>query len=147
MNLKPLFLSVLMASALFAETKLSFNDLPAAVQSAAKAQTDGAEITGASKEVEKGKTVYEVATTMNGKSRDLSFDKAGNLLEVEQEVALDTLPPPALAALKKRAAGGTIKKVESIAQGDFIAYEATFVTKSGKNAEIAVNADGTPFRD
>ncbi len=147
MNLKPFFLSVLIGSALLGETKLSFHELPAAVQAAAKAQTDGAEITGSSKEVEKGKTVYEVETRTNGKSRDLSFDKAGNLLEVEQEIALDALPSSALAALQKRAAGGTIRKVESIAQGDFISYEATFVTKSGKNAEIAVNADGTPHRD
>jgi uncharacterized membrane protein YkoI len=51
-----------------------------------KEQAKGAQVLGFSKETEKGQTTYEVETKMNGKSRDLTFDAAGTLMEVEQEV-------------------------------------------------------------
>jgi uncharacterized membrane protein YkoI len=130
-----------------ADTKISFTTLPAAVQAAAKSQTNGAEIVGASKEVESGHTVYEVETRPNGKSRDLSFDADGKLLQVEEQVELDSIPVAAKAAIQKRAAGGTIRKVESTTAGNTVSYEASIVTKSGKRTEIAVNADGTPHRE
>ena len=45
-----------------------------------------------SKETENGKTTYEAETTVNGKSRDVSFDKTGAIVAVEQEVDLDSIP-------------------------------------------------------
>jgi hypothetical protein len=77
----------------------------------------------------------------------LSFNAAGKLLEVEEQVDLETIPAAAKAALERRSAGGTIQEVESIAAGDSVSYEAIVMTKSGKHSEIAVNPDGTPHRD
>lgn len=143
-----ILLGFVIGSALMAaDTKLSFTDLPAAVQTAAKANLSGAEIVGASKEIEKGQTTYEIETKRDGKSRDLSFDSSGKLLEVEQEVEMDSLPDSARAALQRTAAGGTIKKVESVTAGNSLSYEAVVITKSGKHTEIAVNPDGTPHHD
>jgi uncharacterized membrane protein YkoI len=141
------FIGFILASITFGDTKVAFSSLPAVVQIAAKHQANGAMIVGATKEVEKGRTTYEVETKAGGKSRDLSFDKARNLLTVEQEVALDSLPTPVFEAIQRRAAGGTIKKVESINLDNSVSYEATVTTKSGKNAEIAVNSDSSPRRD
>ena len=142
------FVGFIAASIMFAETKVEFGNLPGAGQAAAKRQANGAVIVGATKEIEKGRTTYEVEATAGGKSRDLSFDKAGNLLAVEQEVALDSLPAQAVEAIKKRVAGGTIKKVESIITIDnSVSYEATVTTKRGKTSEIAVNSDGSPHHD
>jgi uncharacterized membrane protein YkoI len=135
------------ASIMFGDTKVAFSSLPRAVQIAAKRQANGATIVGATKEVEKGRTTYEVETKADGKSRDLTFDKAGNLLTAEQEVALDSLPTPAFEAIQRRTAGRTIKKVESITLDNSVSYEVTVTTKSGKNAEIAVNSDGSPRQD
>ena len=80
----------------------------------------------ASRETENGQTTFEVETALDGKSRDLTFDEAAHLLAVEQEVTLDSLPVSAQTAIRSRLAGGTVKKGES---------------------EIAVNSDGTPYRD
>jgi uncharacterized membrane protein YkoI len=131
-------------SLMLAETKIALNDLPAAVQSAVKEQTKGAQVLGFSKENEKGQTTYEVETKVNGKTRDLTFDGAGNLIEMEQEVQMDSIPERARRAIEKRAAIGSVRRLESVTHGDVVRYEATVTMSSGKNTEISVDADGTP---
>lgn len=125
-----------------AEKRVQMKDLPPPVAQAVQEQTKGAEIRGLSKETEGGRTQYEVETVAGGKSRDLTFDGSGRLIEVEQEVALDSLPAAARAALEKRTAGGKIVKVETVTRGS-----ATTYTKSGRTREIGVTADGSPVKD
>ena len=60
---------------------VKMKDLPPAVQKAVQEQTQGAELKGLAKEVEKGKTFYEAETLVNGRARDLLFDDAGALVE------------------------------------------------------------------
>jgi hypothetical protein len=89
-------------SAFTSETRVKPSDLPAAVQAAMKNQIGGATIVGASKELEHGRMTYEVETKLNGKGRDLTFAENGSLLEVEQEVSLESIPAPAREAIEKR---------------------------------------------
>ncbi len=131
---------------LFADTKVKMEDLPAAVQQAVKEQTKSATLVGLSKEVEKGKTTYEAETKVNGKSRDIEFDAKGVVLTVEEEIDLASIPAAARTAIEQKAAGGTIKKVESVTHGKAVSYEAAVKTKAGKNIEIGVNADGSTHR-
>lgn len=134
-------------TAFAAETKIRVEDLPPAVQAAMKDQTQRATILGASKELEHGRISYEVETKLNGKGRDLTFAENGSLMEVEQEVDLDSLPGRAKEAIQRRVAGGTIKKVESVMQGSTTSYEADVTTTSGKKEEVAVNRDGSPHKE
>ena len=137
----------LCASAFAAETKVKVEDLPAPVQNTVKEQTKNATLVGLKEEKEKGKTVYEVETKgASGKTRDLLLDSTGALIETEEEIDLDAIPAAANAAIQKRLAGGTIRKVEKITKGSSVSYEAAIKTKSGKNAEIGVNADGSPHK-
>ena len=129
-----------------AEKKVEMKDLPPAVQQAVRDQTTGAEIRGLSQEKENGRMEYEVETMADGKSRDLTFDGRGTLLEVEQEVTMDSVPAAARAAMEKRAAGGKIVKVETVTRGGTTTYEASY-TKSGKTREVGVKADGSPVKD
>jgi uncharacterized membrane protein YkoI len=133
--------------ALLAETKVKLESLPPAVQAAVKEQTKSATLVGLSKETEKGKTQYEVETSVNGKSRDVTLDKTGAVVEVEEEVDLSTVPAAAKAAFEKRAAGGAITKVEKLTAGSVVSYEAAITLKSGKKTEVGVNADGTPHKE
>jgi hypothetical protein len=132
---------------LYADTPVKMADLPPAVQAAVKEQTKTATLVGLSKETEKGKTIYEAETTLNGKSRDISFDKTGAIVGVEQEVDLDSIPAAAKAAIQKKIGTGKLKKVESVTEGSSPAtYEATIVG-NGKTSEVGVNADGTPHKE
>lgn len=136
----------LAAAAIAAETKVQMKDLPAAVQTAIQGQTAGAQIKGLSKETEKGKTVYEVETMVNGKSRDISFDATGAVVEIEEQAALDSIPSAARAAIEKRAMGGQIRTVETVTKGSTIVYEASF-TKGGRSHEFQVRADGSDVKE
>ena len=129
-----------------ADVKVKMADLPPAVQAAVKEQTRTATLVGLTKETENGKTTWEAETTLNGKGRDVSFDKTGAVVAVEQEVDLDSVPPPAKAAIQKKVGKGTLKKVESVTEGKATSYEATVVT-GGKTSEVGVNADGTAHKE
>src|SRR5258706_14767318 len=74
------------------EKKLKKSDLPAAVQKTADEQSKGATVRGYGSEIEGGKKVYEVELTVNGHSRDVTIAADGAVLEIEEQVALDSLP-------------------------------------------------------
>lgn len=124
------------------EKRVQFSDLPPAVQKTAQAETQGATVNGYSKEVEHGNIRYEVAMILNGKSRDVSIDPSGKVVEVEQEVSLEAVPPAALTAIQAGARGGSIAKVEEVKSDSQTVYEAQ-VRGTGKHREIRVHADGS----
>lgn len=130
------------ASLLAAETKIQARDLPPAVQKAIPDATRGATIKGYAREVEGGKTMFEVETMVNGHSRDVLFDASGSVVEVEEAIRLDALPVVVRTALEGR---GHVLSVEQVTRGTRITYEAV-VEKNGKKSEVAVNAEGKPFK-
>ena len=132
--------------AVCAETKVNLESLPVPVQNTVKEQTRNAKLVGVSKEKERGKTVYELETTLDGKSRDLVIDAAGAIISVEQEVTLETVPPAAQAAIQKKVASGKLTKVETVTKGSDVSYEAAYTTKTGKRAEYSVDASGSPHK-
>jgi uncharacterized membrane protein YkoI len=124
------------------EKKIKREELPPAVEKTATAQSQGATIKDFSTEVEGGKTLYEVELAVNGHGKDISMDKDGKIVEVEEEVAMDSLPPEVQAGLTKAAGSGTIAKVESLTKGGkLVAYEAD-VKNGSKRAEVQVGPNG-----
>ena len=127
------------------ERKIQRADLPSAVEKTVAAQTQGATIKGFSQEKENGQTLYEAETTVNGHSKDITIDANGALVEIEEQVALDSLPSTVKAGLQAKAGEGTIVKVESLTKHDkIVAYEAKVQT-AGKKTEIQVGPDGKPL--
>jgi uncharacterized membrane protein YkoI len=117
-------------------------DLPPAVEKTVAEQSKGATIKGFATEVENGKTIYEVELAIDGHGKDLSIDTKGNVIEVEEEVRIASLPQAVKDGLVKAAAKGTITKVESLMKnGAIVAYEAAVKTGT-KNSEIQVGPDG-----
>src|ERR1700709_2756262 len=84
--------ATLLTPALLADTRVKLEDLPTAVRNSVREQTKAATLVGLSREVENGKTMYEVETTVNGKTRDLVLDNKGSLLETEDEVDIASIP-------------------------------------------------------
>ena len=137
----------LCALSLAAAKSLELKDLPPAVQKTVQEQSKGSEIKNISKEVEKGITQYEVETLLNGKHRDFDVDTKGNLLTVEQEVSLDTIPAAAKAAILKKISTGKPGKMEAVTTGNTTLYEAAYTSKHGRKHEVLVKADGTETKD
>jgi len=125
---------------------LKIEKLPPAVQKTVKEQLKGATMTGLSKEVEKGKTQYELETKVNGRGRDLIIGTDGTIEVIEEEVTLDTIPAPAKAAFEKASTGAKITKVEKVTKGSVVTYEAIVEKKGKKKTEVMVNADGSPAK-
>ncbi|HYX27676.1 MAG TPA: PepSY-like domain-containing protein [Pyrinomonadaceae bacterium] len=130
------------ATASSQERKLKREQLPAAVEKTVARESEGATINGFATEVEKGKRLYEVELTVGGHSKDISMDKNGTVVEVEEEVSMDSLPSAVQDALMKRAGAGTIGKIESLTKnGKLVAYEA-HVKTGAKRSEIQVGPNG-----
>ena len=127
------------------EKKIKRSDLPPAVEKTVAAQSAGATIKGFSTEKENGQTLYEVEMTVNGRSKDISMTADGSIVEIEEQVALDSLSSDVKAGLQAKAGKGTILRVESLTKkGKLVAYEAK-VDTNGKKSEVQVGPDGKPL--
>jgi uncharacterized membrane protein YkoI len=123
--------------------EISVESLPAAVRKTVKEQTQGAKILNASKETENGVVKYEIETDVQGRSRNIAIDSAGKVIEIEEQVALDTLPAAARTRIEQQAGKGKVLSIEMVtATGKPAVYEATLEV-AGKRAEIRVAADGS----
>jgi hypothetical protein len=128
--------------------KLTLKDLPPAAQKTVQENLKGGEIKGISKETEQGVTQYEVESMLNGKHRDFNVDTKGNLVVMEEETSIDSIPAPARAAIMKKVGGGKLVMVETFSKpGKETMYEAAYTTGAGKKAEVLVKADGTQTKD
>jgi uncharacterized membrane protein YkoI len=127
------------------ERKIQRADLPPAVEKTVAAQSQGATIKGFSQEKENGQTFFEAEMTLNGHSKDVLIDTNGAVVEVEEQVSLDSLPAAVKDGLQAKAGKGKILKVESITKYDqLVAYEAKVAT-GGKKSEVQVGTDGKPL--
>jgi len=124
------------------EKKIKREQLPPGVEKTVAQESREATINGFSTEIEKGKRLYEIELTISGHSKDILMDKDGNIVEVEEEVSLDSLPSAVQDALKKQAGAGKIGKIESLTKnGRLVAYEA-HVKTGAKRSEIQVGRNG-----
>lgn len=124
------------------EKRVKMKDLPPAVQKTVREQSKGATIRGLAQETEDGKTNYEVELKVNGHNKDVLIDPSGEVVSIEEQVTLASLPAAVRTAIEQNAGTGKIGMIESITEGGaIVAYEA-HVRKAGKSMEIKVNPDG-----
>jgi hypothetical protein len=138
--------SMIAAATAYAESHVPCNTLPAAVLQHAKLEAGDATVRGCVKDRENGKLTYEVETLKDGKSKDITLDVSGTVLEVEQEVAASSLPPAVSDAIAKAAHSGKIGKVESVTREGAIASYETTITSNGQRREVAFSPQGAPVK-
>lgn len=126
-----------------AEGKVALKNLPPAVRATVEAETKNATIKGISKETEKGKTVYEVESMVNGRTRDFMIDAAGKVYVVEEQLDADKAPAPVRRALE---AQGTIVVLESVKENGVTTFEGQVKTKAGKRVTMELDAAGKPVK-
>lgn len=131
-----------LATSAGAETKVDRKSLPPAVEKTVQSQSQGATIKDFVTETEGGVFEYEAEMIVNGHTKDIAIAKDGTLLEVEEEVAMNSLPAGIQKALTTKAAGAKITKVETLTKkGKLVAYEAATL-KGAKKGEIQVGPNG-----
>lgn len=128
------------------ERKIRRSQLPRAVEETVAKESEGATIKGFATEIEKGQKMYEVELTVNGHGKDILMDKQGNIVEIEEEVTMDSLSAAVREGLQKAAGAGTIGMIESLTKrGKLVAYEA-HVRNGKKRFEIQVGPKGEKLR-
>lgn len=128
------------------ERKIKREELPPAVEQTVARESVGATIKGFATEVEHRQRFYEASLIVNGLTKDILIDKNGNIVEVEEEVKLDSLPATVQEALKKAAGSGTIEAVESLTKnGQLVAYEG-HVKQGKRRSEIQVGPNGEKLK-
>ena len=128
------------------EKKIRREQLPPAVEKTVAKESEGVTIKGLTTEVEHGQKLYEVSLDMNGHGKDILIDKNGNVVEVEEQVSLDSLPPAVQKALKQVAGKGTITVIESLTKnGTLVAYEAQ-IKHGKKRSEVQVGPNGEKLK-
>lgn len=118
-------------------------NLPPAVKATVEAESKGATIKGVSREKERGKTVYELETLVNGRTRDLMIDSEGKVYEVEEQLDPAKAPAAVREALQK---AGTIVSLESVTARGATHYEGRVRGKNGKMSSLELDADGRPVK-
>ncbi len=124
------------------EKKIRRADLPPAVEKTVATESRGRTVKGFSEEKENGQTYYEAEMMVSGHSKDVLIDNTGAIVEVEEQVAFDSLPANVRRGLQSKAGSGKILKIESLTKhGKLVAYEV-IVEANGKMKEIQVGPDG-----
>lgn len=142
-----LTLTVAIGTARSDESKVQLGDVPKAGLEAVKTMFPKAEITGAAKETEDDKTVYEVTLKQMGRTIDVTVGIDGKIQVVEKEIAEKDLPVEVRRALDAKYPKATYKiveQVEAVKDGkptlDF--FETLLVTAQSESLEVQIAPDG-----
>jgi hypothetical protein len=133
------------------EVKVPLKDVPQAVVKSIKARFPRAELTEATKEVEDGKTTYEIALKNDGRAVDLSLGTDGKITEIEATIDAGALPAKVTSALQAKYPKSTIKKAEEIVEikegKETKSYEVIVITTAGKSHEVKVSPEGKILKE
>lgn len=116
--------------------------LPAPILAAFKKAYPNATIKNAAKETEDGKAVWEVESVDNKLTRNVVYNPDGTVVDVEEEVAVSSLPAAVTDAVKAKYPKATITLAEKTTAGAKTWFELTL--KGGPVASIELTPDGKP---
>lgn len=140
-------LTLSLAGTAFAEEKkINESEVPKAALDGVVKKYPTAKRVGFEREVEKGKTVYEIKLVNDGRKIDVDVSPEGKIVAEEEEVAIDSAPEAVKKALAASPKYGkwTIKRLEKVINDENTAapqYE--YVVMNGKSkAEVVFAADG-----
>jgi hypothetical protein len=122
-----------------AEREVTEAEVPAAALATLKKLSGGATITEFAEEVEHGQTFYEGSwKAPSGANMDVLVTPTGDLVEIEEQVDADDVPPGALKAARKAAGKDADLAFE---KKTMILYEVKF-TKGTSRHELLLTPDG-----
>jgi hypothetical protein len=107
-----------------AQAAIPDSKLPEPVRKTFRAQFPKGEIEKLEVEVEDGVTVYDLEFKDGAIEKETDITADGTMLEFTVVIAASAVPAPAMQAIRKSAAGATLKRIEQI--------EISYETKDGK---------------
>ena len=124
------------------EKKIARKEVPAPVLAAFEKSFPNAKVVGYSREVEDGKTLYEIESKEGTMTRDATFTPEGTLAIVEESLPASALPKPVADAFKKQHPEAQLTLAEKVTEGKKVFYEL-HIKEGGKSLEAKYNPDGS----
>lgn len=129
------------------EENVALDKLPKAVMDAVAKRFPKIKMTGASKEKEDGKVLYEVTLKKDDKKIDVTVTEAGAITLIEQQLVFADLPKEVAKTFEDKYPKAKFKIIESVSKvadgkETLEYYEAKLVAADGKTWEVEVLADG-----
>ncbi|HVS37130.1 MAG TPA: PepSY-like domain-containing protein, partial [Gemmataceae bacterium] len=121
--------------------------LPKTVVDAVKARFPDADLVEAAKEVEDGKTYYEIEIINKKEALSVELTPDGDLTEIEKEIEYKALPKAVSKALEEKYPKAEYAEVEEVTKvekkTEKLAYfEVQVKTADKKKLEVQVDPDG-----
>jgi hypothetical protein len=130
-----------------AEEKVPLDKLPEVVKKAVKKRFPKLKISGASREKDGDKLVFEVSLKKAGKNIDVTVTEDGAITLIEREIAFNDLPKAVARTFRKKYPKAKCKIIETVTKvaggkETLKYYEATLTPAGGKEQEVKVLPDG-----
>ena len=129
------------------EEKIPLDKVPAKVLKVVKDKFPKAAITGSVKEVEAGKTTYEISLKDGEHTIDVSLKDDGTILVIEKGIAVKDLPKAVSEAVKAKYPKGKVTTAEELTTGVIITYEVVVELDGKKPFEIVLDPKGKILED
>jgi Putative beta-lactamase-inhibitor-like, PepSY-like len=117
------------------EQEVTVNEVPLSVKQAFDNAYPGAEIKEYSKELEDGKTYYEVACVFEGRRIDVLYHPDGSIAAIEEVVATDMLPEAVKTSMTNEFKGYSINLAEKVQKEGKVFYELKIKDSEGENRQ------------
>jgi uncharacterized membrane protein YkoI len=129
------------------EEKISLDKLPNEVKDAVLKRFPKAELKGAEKETDKGKTYYEVALIHKEQKIEVTLTEKGEIVEIEKIIAAKDLPKAVKKALDDKYPKATFKTIEEVikvteGKEKTTKYGVVLVTADKKAVAVSLDPDG-----
>ena len=123
------------------EQSITKKDVPKAVLAAFEKFFPKAHLKGFSKEMDEGRTLFEIESVEGKVNRDVTYTADGTLVSVEETVPVSEFPNSVRTALAKDFPKARISKSEKITKGQTVQYEVVLAVGE-KHFEVVYDSSG-----
>ncbi len=124
------------------EQSIKRKDVPKAILAAFEKTYSKVKIKGYTKEVDDGKTVYELESVEGAVNRDITYMADGSIVSIEESLPVSELPDVIRSASEKQHPNSKISGCEKVTKGAVMKYELVVTTGKQKH-ELVLNPDVT----
>lgn len=136
-------LLAVMATVRADEEKLDLDKVPKVVMDAVKAKFPDAKLTGAAKEKDGDKIIYEVAFTFKDHKYEVELTPEGKFIAIDKQLDVKELPKEIVKALEDKYPKAKYNVIEEVTKDDKIAeYEVELTTADKKEFEVVLDPSG-----
>ena len=131
--------------AISGEKPIPRKQLPPAVLTAFQDRYPTAIIVGQSKEQREKLWYYVIQSKDSTISRDVLFDPAGKVIEIEESMKAEDLPTQVIGAVRAKYPKAVVQRAESVKRDAHLEYEIRLLV-GRKSVDVVVNSAGKLFK-